>query len=91
MSIQLNQYIYVPVFLEICAISKLRCAFCQLLNCVPISKLRTLLRNLETKHNEALNFSFVCINCCVSCYIICTLCNVVVISFYYKTRRVYYE
>ena len=34
--------------------------------------------------NEALNFSFVCINCCVSCYIRCTLCNVVVINFYHK-------
>ena len=55
-----NMHVYVPRFLAICAISKLRCAFCQLPNCVPISKLRTrfqncatrLLRNLEMEMSE---------------------------------------
>ena len=55
-----RKHIYVPVFLKICAISKLRCAFCQLLNCVSISKLRRqfvncsarLLHNLEMEHAE---------------------------------------
>ena len=47
-------------FLTICAISKLRCAFCQLLNCVPILTLHMrfqnyamrLLRNLEMDVSE---------------------------------------
>ena len=57
------------------------------LRILSIAKLRT---NFEIAcppvqfGNEALYFSFVCINCCVSCYIICTLCNVVVINFYHK-------
>ena len=52
-------YVYVPRFLAICAISKLRCAFCQLPNCVPISKLRTRFRNCATRllHNLEMEVS----------------------------------
>ena len=39
--------VYVPRFLAIYAISKLRCAFCQLPNCVPNFEIAYILHNLE--------------------------------------------
>ena len=43
-----NVPIYVPCILSIYAISKLRCAFCQLPNCLPISKLHKQFANCAT-------------------------------------------
>ena len=60
--------IYVPVFLKICAISKLRCAFCQLLNCVSILKLRRQFVNCSARllHNLEMEVNLHAVSCNVA-------------------------
>ena len=46
---EISRGIYVLHFLAICTISKLHCAFYQLPNCMPISKLLTRFQNCATR------------------------------------------